>query len=153
MLSPFGDAALATREKRGFSACLARVSALAAAEQFHRKIVLIPHSYKKTRRGQTALSTSPDTIDCKISLEDFRECGWKQIVEATDPEYCMTLRINFFVAAQEATNNKNMTQARIFQLLSNDCCMLLNSKSRYEPFEASIKFAGTCDRNSNNKTL
>lgn len=84
------------------------------------------------------MRTSSDTDQLEISVEDFRECGWKQVVDGTDPQYYPALWEKFLAAAQGAEAKGNRKHYSILHLLFQVCLLRLDPYDRSMPFKAGI---------------
>jgi len=75
-----------------------------------------------------------------LTIEDFRNSGWQEVVEAKRKDINRNLHSDFLSAASHAEEAGNNRKARCLILLGNACSMLLSPEKYNEPFKPYFEF-------------
>jgi hypothetical protein len=81
-------------------------------------------------------------IDLVITDQDFRTCGWKQILAGVVREGYPSMGQAFSAGAQLAMDECRKLHGKVLWLLSDACSMMLSPKSINEPFKPFMVMEG-----------
>lgn len=78
----------------------------------------------------------------KVTLYDFRQCGWQEAIREAQLEDYSSMWQALSAAARNAIEEKRLSEGKALWLLADACSMMLKSSSLNEPFAPSIEMAG-----------
>ena len=70
-----------------------------------------------------------------LSLQDFSNCGWKEVLASADGKDYHSMHHAFFDAAKQAMKEGRKAHGKALWLLADACSMMLSSDSTSEPFK------------------
>ena len=73
--------------------------------------------------------------DLILTLEDFANCGWKEVLAGADRKDYPSMYYAFSDAAKQAINEDRQAHGKTLWLLADACSMMLSSDSFNEPFK------------------
>ena len=73
--------------------------------------------------------------DLILTLEDFANCGWKEVLAGADRKDYPSMYYAFSDAAKQAINEDRQAHGKALWLLADACSMMLSSDSFNEPFK------------------
>ena len=84
------------------------------------------------------MTTERDLSDVKITVEDFNQCGWEEVLNSVSPQNCLSISQAFGQAAKKAIESGNLAHGKVLGLLSDACSMMLHPEDIMEPFTPMI---------------
>ena len=83
--------------------------------------------------------------DLILTLEDFANCGWKEVLAGADCKDYPSMHDAFSDAAKQAMKEDRQAHGKALWLLADACSMMLSSDSFNEPFKPFIESSdGRC---------
>ena len=73
--------------------------------------------------------------DLILTLEDFANCGWKEVLAGADRKDYPSMHSAFSDAAKQAMKEDRQAHGKALWLLADACSMMLSSDSFNEPFK------------------
>jgi len=80
--------------------------------------------------------------DLKISLDDFRRCGWREILDGIKREGYSGMWQAFSSAARRAIEEDRKAEGKVLWLLADACSMMLHPPSPNDPFRPMFVIEG-----------
>ena len=74
-------------------------------------------------------------VDLAVSVDDFANCGWKEVLDQTSREGYSAMWLAFSAAARTAMEDGCKEHGKVLWLLADACSMMLMPASRNEPFK------------------
>ncbi|SBP89277.1 DUF4209 domain-containing protein [Thiomonas delicata] len=74
-------------------------------------------------------------VDLTVSVDDFANCGWKEVLEQISREGYSAMWQAFSAAARTAMDEGRKTHGKVLWLLADACSMMLVPSSHNEPFK------------------
>ncbi|WP_297892872.1 DUF4209 domain-containing protein [Shewanella sp.] len=81
-------------------------------------------------------------LELAVSVDDFTNCGWKDVLDQTLREGYSAMWQAFSTAARKAAEGNCPSHAKALWLLADACSMMLSPNSANEPFKPSIVMDG-----------
>ncbi len=69
-----------------------------------------------------------------VSIEDFRSCGWREVLDSKQRIATESPHVVFSKASEQAAEEGQLAHAKVLALLGAACSMTLNPRSRDTPF-------------------
>lgn len=76
----------------------------------------------------------PNLLNMDLTAEDFRSCGWQDIVAAARDQAYYSIGSALSAAANLAAEESRVARSKILRVLGDACTMMLQSGSPNEPF-------------------
>ncbi|GAA5262713.1 DUF4209 domain-containing protein [Methanocalculus sp. MC3] len=73
--------------------------------------------------------------DLIVTVDDFRACGWQDVLSAASQKNYSTMWTTFSDAAKRAIESGNQSHGKVLWLLADACSMMLSPSSFNEPFK------------------
>ena len=77
--------------------------------------------------------------DLELTVEDFTDCGWKEVLEGAKDKNRRLVYSAFSEAAKQATDEGQQAHGKTLWLLADACSMMLSPDSVNEPFKPSFE--------------
>lgn len=74
-------------------------------------------------------------VDLIVSVDDFENCSWKEVLEQTSREGYSAMWQAFSAAARTAMEEDRKPHGKVLWLLADACSMMLTPSSHNEPFK------------------
>lgn len=81
-------------------------------------------------------------VDLQISVEDFKACGWKDILSGASREGYSSMWQAFSSGARKAMEENRQAHGKVLWLLADACSMMLSPNSTNEPFRPMMVMEG-----------
>lgn len=78
--------------------------------------------------------------DSALTVEDFVDCGWKEILASAEHKAYFSMHSAFNDAAKVAFDQGREDQGKTLRLLAGVCSMVLSPDSVNEPFKPMVEF-------------
>lgn len=78
--------------------------------------------------------------DLELTVEDFTDCGWKEVLEGAKDKNRRLVYSAFSEAAKQALEEGRQAHGKALWLLADACSMLLSPDSANEPFKPVMDF-------------
>ncbi|MBW2123712.1 MAG: DUF4209 domain-containing protein [Deltaproteobacteria bacterium] len=80
--------------------------------------------------------------DLEISLDDFRRCGWREVLGGIERKGYSAMWQSFSSAARRAIEEDRKAEGKVLWLLADACSMMLHPPSPNDPFRPMIVIEG-----------
>ena len=78
--------------------------------------------------------------DLELTVEDFTDCGWKEVLEGAKDKDRRLVYLSFYEAEKQALEEGRQAHGKALWLLADACSMLLSPDSANEPFKPVMDF-------------